>query len=220
MTRNLNWRDVPLPERMKALDRDKRGLPIPFLVIRGKDGIPAFTVNDSSKHATCLREDRCAVCGQHLLRGRWFTGGPLSAFHEMGCYIDTPLHKECMEYAMQVCPYLGAPKYNGRLDDAMIDYSQFPEHMLLVDSTSIPERPPLFVSVMATKQKVWTHQLQVYVKPMKPYSNIQYWLHGERISIEAGEGIVTVVLREQADMERLQAPKVTTRGGSEKRDRL
>lgn len=184
--RNRDWRTVPLPQRMQTLEKDVRGLPIPFLVMRDNEGTAHFTINDHEKHALCLREDRCAICSQKLLRGRWFVGGPLSAFHEHGCYIDTPLHQECMEYALQVCPYLAAPKYTGRLDDLKVDYSKIPAHVLLVDPTMIPERPPLFVAVMAAGQKVWRNGLQTYVKPVrrpgnKPYLAQQFWLHGERL---------------------------------------
>jgi hypothetical protein len=124
MNRNLNWRDVRLPERMAKLERDRRGLPIPFIVMRDKSGQPHFTINDHAKSARCLREDLCPICGQKLFRGRWFAGGPLSAFHANGCYLDPPTHKECVEYALQVCPFLAAPKYTGRLDDAALAEDQ------------------------------------------------------------------------------------------------
>ena len=87
----MNWRDVPLPERMQRLDKDQRGLPIPFIVqLDAATGRQYFTINDERKVEACRQHDLCAICGQKLLRGRWFVGGPASAFHEHGCYIDTP----------------------------------------------------------------------------------------------------------------------------------
>jgi hypothetical protein len=220
MNRNLNWRDVPLPERMQKLDTDRRGLPIPFLVLRASDGTPNFTVNDGRKHIQCLREDRCAICGQKLLRGRWFVGGPLSAFHPMGCYIDTPLHKECMEYALQVCPYLAAPKYSGRLDDTTIDYDKLPGDVILVDPTMLPDRPQVFVAVMAVRQKLITKPGQCYVKPLQPYLNVQYWRHGQQLDPMEGRKFVDEALAALDENTELQRPKVLTRGGSEASDRL
>jgi hypothetical protein len=82
-----NWRDISLPERMQKLDRDGRGLPIPVIVLRDNEGTPHFTINDDRKVSRCLAEDRCAICGQKLFRGRWFVGESLSAFHLRGAYI-------------------------------------------------------------------------------------------------------------------------------------
>ena len=164
----MNWRDVPIPERMQKLDRDKRGLPIPFLVVRdAARGTPHFTIIDSLKHARtrCLSEDRCAICGDRLLRGRWFLGGSLSAFHPQGCYIDPATHDECIHYALQVCPYIAAPNYSGRLDDALFDYQANPEVVMLLDPTTIPERPDVFCAVMAVGQSVWRNGPQVFTKP-------------------------------------------------------
>ena len=115
---------MPLPERMQALDKDRRGLPIPFLVVRDPDGGAHFTINDESKRQRCLKENLCAICGQPLHRGRWYVGGSLGAFHEHGRYVDPPLHRECTEYGLQVCPYLAAPKYTGRLDESTYDFER------------------------------------------------------------------------------------------------
>ena len=41
MTAN-NWRDVPLPSRMRHLPRDRRGYPIPAGVFRDKKRNAAF----------------------------------------------------------------------------------------------------------------------------------------------------------------------------------
>lgn len=36
-----------IPAQMQHLDRDKRGLPIPFIVLRDNDNKPHFTINDT-----------------------------------------------------------------------------------------------------------------------------------------------------------------------------
>ena len=102
---------VPIPERMRHLPVDHRGYPVPVIVITGKDGKPAFAVNDIDMQNRMLDEDRCSICGGKLFRGRWLVGGCLSAFACKGMFADAPLHEECVHYALQVCPYLAAPNW-------------------------------------------------------------------------------------------------------------
>lgn len=215
----MNWKDVPIPERMKKLPRDPRGLPVPFVIL-WQGGRHHFTVNDQKKVAHCLNTDRCAICGQPLFRGRWFVGGPLSAFHPDGWYIDTGLHKECMEYALQVCPYLAAPNYSGRLDDATINPAEG-EVITVIDNTVIPERPKLFCAVMAVGQEVKHSFTTHYVKPKRPYRDVLYWREGRQLTTDEGEALVAEALRAPIEPRPMSnAIRTITRGGTDKEDRL
>ena len=120
---------IAIPDRMKHLDRDHRGYPIPYIVFRDNDGKPHFTINAHEKVARCKHEDICAICGMKLLRGRWFLGGPMSAFHPHGAYIDPPLHHECMRFAVQTCPYLISAKYTKRIDGNTLDPARAPSSL-------------------------------------------------------------------------------------------
>ena len=192
--RNRNWRDVPIPPRMQHLPRDRRGLPIPFVVLRDKDDQPHFTINDTTKSLYCLKHDLCPISGTPLSRGRWFVGGPLSAFHQDGAYVDLPSHLDCIEYALQVCPYLAAPKYARRLDDATVDYERL-DHKVLVDPSMNPDRPPLFVAVMAIGQSVRHLGFgQFRLRPKRPYRRVEFWRYGARLSQEEGERLVAEAL--------------------------
>ena len=193
----MNWRDVPIPKRMRALAKDRRGYPIPFNVLRDNDGRPHFTVNDSNRQRRSLLERRCAICGNRLANPMWFVGGPLSAFHEEGAYMDTALHHDCMTYALQVCPYLAAPAYLGRIDDATVDYSKLPGHVILEDYTQIPDRPALFVAVASHSCAVIEReQIVAVVKPHRPYVAIEYWQRGARLPDERGQMLSAVALSE------------------------
>lgn len=174
----MNRLDVPLPERMRKLDRDPRGYPIPFIVLRDNEGRAHFTINDTAKVQITLRRDLCAICGQKLLRGRWYVGGPGSAFHPDGAYIDGPLHFECAQYALQVCPYLAAPKYAGRLDMKTVDPAKLPGTAMFMDQTLDPRRPEVFVAVMATGH---TQTENGYLQPKRPYMRAQIWQEGKLI---------------------------------------
>lgn len=187
---------IPVPRRMRALQRDRRGYPVPFIVLRDRDGVPLFAVNDSVRHDRAIREGRCPICGNKLDRIKWLVGGPMSAFHPQGAYIDSALHHECMQYAMQVCPYLAAPNFGGHVDatsPALV--RRVPEEMLMVDTTTIPGRPPLFVAVATHRQEILEGQhtltgagqmymSMLHVRPERPFLKIEYWRHGKQITAE------------------------------------
>lgn len=191
-----HWRDVPIPDRMKHLKLDKRGLPIPYIVTRDKAGLPIFTANDDWKVKQCLEHDLCAISGQKLFRGRWFIGGPLSAFHPEGWYIDTPVHFECMRYAMQVCPYLAATKYTGRLDIDHITPERVPGLVAVIDNTMIPERPEMFVAIMAVAQETKTLASgRTYIRPKKgAIRQTEFWRQGVQISEAEGRQFIKEAL--------------------------
>jgi hypothetical protein len=163
----------------------------------------------------------CAICGKKLTRGRWFVGGPLSAFHAEGCYIDTPLHGDCARYALQVCPYLAAPKYSGRLDDAKIDAAELPDTLVMIDPTVLPERPDVFVAVMATGQTIKRNNGQIYVRPRRPYKNVEYWRFGQQLPFEEGEVIKARALGNFVqDAPKLLQRRVVRGGRVDRGDRL
>ncbi len=166
---------MDLPDRMKHLDRDHRGYPIPYIVLRDSDNRPHFTINDDSKVRRCREHDLCPVCGSELLRGRWFLGGPMSAFHPHGAYIDPPLHHECMRFAVQTCPYLVNAKYTKRIEEGTLDRSKIPDTLIFVDPTMDPTRPKIFVAAMAVGQ---TYTENGYVVPKHPYRGLEFWRDG------------------------------------------
>jgi hypothetical protein len=102
----MSWREIPIPVYMQDLERYRRGFTIPFIVLRDNTGKAHFQINDSLKVNQAINERLCAICGKPLGSDMWLAGGPLSAFHPHGAYVDTPTHQECGNYAMRVCPYL------------------------------------------------------------------------------------------------------------------
>lgn len=176
---------APIPDRMKHLPLDPRGYPIFYGAFIDADGTPHFTINDEYKRCLMVQEDRCSICGQKNLRGRWFVGGPTSAFHERGCYLDMPMHDECVHYALTVCPYLAAPNWAKEVGTAKA--KQVKAGVILIDETMIDGRPPVFVAVMAVGQKMVGEETARYVKPSKPYRKIEYWQHGQRLPDDVGE---------------------------------
>jgi len=183
---------IRIPDRMAKLERDARGYPIPVTVLRGTDGRPHFTINNEAARQRVIVQDRCPICGQRLLRGRWLVGGPGSAFHARGAYIDPPMHDECVHYALQACPYLAAPSYSRRIDDKTLTPEARKAAGLLFDQTMDPTRPELFVAVMFIGQPRWINDFVAgipvvrHLQPRKPYRKVEYWRHGQQLDPAEG----------------------------------
>lgn len=173
-----------LPDRMRHLPVDKRGYPIPWGVLIDDGGLPHFAINVEERRHEMVKRDLCSICGSKLFRGRWFVGGTLSAFHEHGAFIDPPMHSECSHFALQTCPYLAAPRYTKEIGLEKIK-NRKPANIMLIDNTLIPGRPTedIFVALMATRQDVFDN---LNTKPKHPYSVVEFWRHGSRISDAEG----------------------------------
>lgn len=102
-----------LPMSMRALRRDKRGLPVPWFVdLRAPyiDGNPDFRVMDGKHFKVAMREHRCWVCGW-LMRD-WptaaFVAGPMCGINRTTA--EPPCHVECARWSAMACPFLSNPK--------------------------------------------------------------------------------------------------------------
>lgn len=105
------WKDlsqIAVPARVKSLPVDERGYPVPHTVqwVAGK---PDFRVIDPQKWTKAVQLRRCGMCGEPLGARMAFVGGPLSMRNRL--FYDLPMHRECATYALQVCPFLAAPKF-------------------------------------------------------------------------------------------------------------
>jgi hypothetical protein len=187
---------LTIPDRIAQLPRDPRGYPIPWNVLRTDDAV-FFTVNDDRKAFEALRRGLCPICGERLGRWLWFVGGPRSAFDPAGCYMDLPGHRDCMEFALQTCPYLAAPKYMGRIDIVHPEKLP-PEARVLLDETQISDRPEVMVAVACTRVEALDRgPLQPYLKPVAPFLDWTYWRHGRQISEEEAMPFLRAALGEE-----------------------
>jgi hypothetical protein len=193
----MNFRDVPIPPRMKRLPRDRRGYPIPAGVYRDDKGEPHFAINDELLRQRIVARDLCSICGQELNKVRWFVGGPLSAFSANGLYIDPPMHHECADYSLRVCPYLAAPNYGKRVDLRTLERTA-PEELnrVFVDPSMLPERPDLFVAISSAGQENVRHgtPVVIYIKPVRPSRRVEYWRNGVLLPSHEGERCVANTL--------------------------
>jgi len=180
------------------MTKDKRGYPIPFIVQRDMTGCPHFSINDARTVKRALDENRCAICGNRLDPVKWLVGGPLSAFHEYGAYIDSALHHDCMTYALQVCPYLAAPVYSGNILNRL-DPTPFDPDMTFLDQTPemFPDRPKLFVAVASRViERLDNSPGHDHSRPQRPYVAIEYWRQGVRLDDREGYGLAMQAMAE------------------------
>lgn len=172
-----NWKSVPLPDKMKDLPRDKRGYPVPFIILRDKNGYH-FKINDSLRVQYCKAKGKCAICGNILGDDSYLIGGVASAFHKNGRYIDTPVHKECGDYALRVCPFLAIKHYNSMMDVEKVMSKVEDESLIGVDYTVDPNRPAVYVML---KPKKIEFEHSGYIRAKRPFKEVIFYDGGKQI---------------------------------------
>ena len=161
---------VKMPEAISRLKREERGYPIPFFASIGPDGKADLRIASASKPYICHKEKVCWVCGGSLAAQSSFIGGPSSAEH--GTYSDGPMHRQCAEYALQVCPYLVIPNAN-RNQHNLPPTRPVPSNVTMA-------KPDCFVQYVAvTGDWEFNAQHSIYVLG-KPKARIK-WEHGNKI---------------------------------------
>jgi hypothetical protein len=129
-------KSVPVPSRLAARPVDRRGYPIPYSVIVDSKGVPDFRVTDVERWMFAVNHRRCGMCGEPLGRKLAFVGGPLC--HPNRYFTDLPMHRDCAEYALRVCPYLALPKASHA--QTIQEHEEYGTHVSLVVSTEKPDR--------------------------------------------------------------------------------
>lgn len=172
-----------LPEKMKHLPKDKRGFPVPYIVLRDDAGNYHFQINDSRIVESCLKWKLCSICGKALHSDMWLIGGKLSAFHPNGAFNDPPIHYECGKFALEVCPYLACSGEWKNTDKGKIVSRVSSENgIVFLDPTAIPGKPEYFVFLkLSTFKYHFGDEGQVYVVPKKPYLEVEFWQGGNKI---------------------------------------
>jgi hypothetical protein len=169
----LKWKSIPIPEKMKLLEKDARGYPISFTTIRDEKGQPFFPISDEYKVYQVADERKCGICGKKLEDDIWIVGGPLPAFHPGGAYLDPAIHYECGTYALQVCPYLAVPIYSKKIHEE-----------------GVKGKPPFFVFAKISDYKIIPMpSTKTYIAPAKPLLKVEYWLNGAKINRETAEAL-------------------------------
>lgn len=170
---------------MSRLDKlEKYGrFVIPYIVLRDRNNVPHFKVNDERKVEECIEKGLCSVCGQKLGDDKWLIGGKMSAFHERGAYVDIPVHKECGVYSLETCPYMAYTQYTAKgVSDNEKAVLLEKEGLVLMNPTLDANRLQYFVFVRIEGYSVIRRLMDRFIHPVRPYLEIEYWRDGTRIS--------------------------------------
>jgi hypothetical protein len=100
-------RDIPMPDRIKSLPRDRRGFPVPYFVEK-IDGQWDFRVMRKDALMAGISKGSCWLCGQKLGRYRVFVLGPMCTVNRISA--EPPSHADCATYAACACPFLTKPR--------------------------------------------------------------------------------------------------------------
>lgn len=164
--------EVEVPARLAKRPRDRRGYPIPWVAMTDAEGRPDFRVTSAERWVIAARQRVCTQCGEPLGRHLAFIGGPLS--YESRLFTDLAMHKDCAQYAVQVCPFLAAPSMRYAEEVPQMKGTPTVRHTPEMSSAR-PDR--FFVATTHNYQVVQTGTGAVVVRA-GPWEWVQWWRHG------------------------------------------
>lgn len=189
---------VEVPKSLRKRPRDRRGYPIPFIVFLDTQKRPHFTINDQQKHDHVTRKGLCSLCGEKLKEakgepGVWFIGGPVCFLSPMGAFLDPGMHEDCARYAVQVCPYIAAPRYATRIDERTLKPEFTPSDTMIVgDMTEQTDRPTIFALGRCAGYTTVQHGPQTALRAIGDWLTLEFWEHGRKLSEEEAKDKVAL----------------------------
>lgn len=101
----MNSKVPDLSERLAGLPIcPRRDLPVPYANATTAEGQADFATLDSTKVLQIARNRLCGICGHPLDYWIVFIGGPRCV--EARAFLDPPMHPDCANTALHMCPYL------------------------------------------------------------------------------------------------------------------
>lgn len=180
---------VEIPKALRKRPRDRRGYPIPWIVLIDTNKRPHFTINDGARTLACGRKKLCGLCGGKLRKDIAFVGGTRCFLSPMGAFSDPPMHRDCAAYALAVCPYLAAPSYAKRIDDRTLTPGATPGGVLIRNDDSVREdRPAAFMlgSAAAFTMIIRDDGAPLF-RALDEWLDISVWVNGQIVTGAAME---------------------------------
>lgn len=135
-----NQKDIP--EFLKHLPV-YRGYPIPYFVPKDENGIFQLKYASQEKMNNCLKYGKCCVCFKPLNKmDYWFISGPIGLQTQTDSH--PPMHKNCAEYSLKICPHLFFEKTHRTSDEENaqpFQITQKPKEFFLVKAQKISVIP-------------------------------------------------------------------------------
>lgn len=112
------------PEALRARPHWGR-YPIPWVTYVRPDGTPDFRVHVEGRRRLVAEKRLCQLCGTRMGEEVTFIGFP----HSLNGlrFGEPPAHRECLEYALSVCPWLSGRPYSDRPGDPGTHFVTRPE---------------------------------------------------------------------------------------------
>lgn len=170
------WKDlksISIPDCMSHLPLDARGYPIPYSVLAKTNGTPDFRVIDQVKWVQCVVYRLCALTGHPLKDRMAFVGGPLSM--QSRCFTDAAMLPEAAEYAIQVCPFLAAPKFGY----AKMIAAETGTKLTVNNSMSLA-RPEKFGLGITTGYRTMLHHGEDMIRADE-FLSVEFWKEGVKL---------------------------------------
>lgn len=164
-----------MPARIARLPKDRRGYPIPYFVEdpAKTGGEPDFRVMNPPHFAKCVRHNYCWICGQPMGANKAFVVGPMCCVNLISS--EPPSHRDCAQYAAQVCPFLSIPSAKRR-EKGLEDANDAPGLMI--------KRNPGVTAIWMTKTYEIMRLPNGYLLQMGEPSEIEFWCRGRKATRE------------------------------------
>jgi len=172
VTSKLKRPEIPIPSLMQALPVTNGGYLKPWFV-KADD----FRVTDGDKAGLSVMKKACWICGNPFETSVFaMVGDATSAVVRI--YREPPCHKECAEYAMQVCPFILYP--NAKRREAGLEYEDTLDHSNEGASIVVkPDNPGEFFITLVSNF-TYHHEHQVTAFDKADVIERQHWIGGKR----------------------------------------
>lgn len=178
---------VEIPRALRKRPKDRRGYPIPFIVLIDANKRPHFTINNGDRVMIAGRKKLCGLCGEKLRGDIALVGGPICFLSPMGAFSDPPMHAECARYAIRVCPYLAAPSYGRRIDDKTLQPGATPGGVMIKTDIAVAEDRPVAFMLGTTDsyEMIFRPDGAPLFRCAGRWTDLEVWQAGQRLEGEA-----------------------------------
>ncbi|MFC7501552.1 hypothetical protein ACOACQ_03450 [Nocardioides sp. CPCC 206347] len=146
---------IPVPSKMRRRPKDERwDLPVPAFA-EGRHGVD-FQAADYKHFRALIAAGRCAMCGEAVERGIWWAVGEPLSLKEGRFIAEAMGHRECVEYAVEVCPWLRVAVYR-RMSDRRDDTREVPD----------PDKPAVWGLVQARNPQLYETGIEVFLSDVR-----------------------------------------------------
>jgi hypothetical protein len=164
--------EIEIPAHMKNLEVTDKGYLKPWFV-KADD----FRIVDGVKAGLAVTKKRCWICGEAFDGSEYaLVGDPQSAMIRL-CK-EPPCHRDCAEYAVQVCPFILYPNAKRRV--AGLEPEQTLDHTNKTRKIKIGKDNPGKYYIIVVRDFEYQHSGQIIRFKEEDVIERQYWIGGTR----------------------------------------